>query len=186
MVVHLDEDSFTVDTSLSFGASPSAGVYGQVHQAGSDIMCSQGVGPLSGWVNDHLFVCVPCRHLDEYNARHRKWAGDIVNRGVHQHGGHIWYSGHVFEDGTPFDEDCQFPCRDFSNHSPRSAEDHLFAYNFDNIDHISEQLGIPWDHTKDQPFGCMTTYIGFIWDLSSLQVSISSAEKEKYLCSIEE
>ena len=111
-----------------------------------------------------------------------------MDRGVHQHSGRIWYGSHVFEDGTleKFDEDCQFPCCDFSNHSPRSMEDCLFAYNFNDIDHISEQLGIPWDRTKDQPFGCMTTYIGFIWDLSSLQVSISLAKKEKYLCSIEE
>jgi len=51
----------------------------------------------------------------------------------------------VFEDNTleEFDEDCRFPCRDLSHQSPRSAEEARFTYNFDDIDQISDQLGIP-------------------------------------------
>ena len=94
----------------------------------------------------------------------------------------------MFKDNTleEFDEDCRFPCRDLSHQSPRSAEDSRFTYNFDDIDQISDQLGIPWDHSKDQPFQPSTTYIGFEWNLSMLRVSLSPSKKDKYICAISE
>jgi hypothetical protein len=181
-VARLDEDSFAIDTSICFGISPSAGTYGQVWQAGSDILRSHGIGPLSGWVDDHLFLRIPRRHLNEYNVNCSQWSQDISCRGIHQQGGRVWYGGHLFEDGTleEFDEDCRFPCRDLSGQSSRSSEDQLFTYNFDDIDRISDQLGIPWDRSKDQHFNHSTTYIGFVWDLSTLRVSLGPAKKEKY------
>ena len=121
-VICINKDSFAVNTSLCFGASPSAGTYGQVCQVGSDIICTLRIGPLS----------------------------------------------------------CHFPCLNLSNHSPHYADNHCFCYNFDNIDQISDQLGIPWDCSKDQPFSHAMTYIGFIWDLASLQVSLSLSKKAKY------
>ena len=181
-VARLSDDSFAIDTSICFGVSPSAGTYGEVRKAGSDIMRSLGIGPLSGWVDDHFFVRIRSEFLAEYNHCRSQWSRDIKARGMHQEGGRIWYGGFIFEDGTleEFDEDCRFPCRDLSHQSPRSVTDAQFTYNFDDIDKVSSQLGIPWDCSKDQPFSNSSTYIGFDWDLSSLWVSLSSAKKEKY------
>jgi hypothetical protein len=47
-------------------------------------------------------------------------------------------------------------------------EDQRYTYNFDDINKISEELSIPWERTKDIPFGPSTTYISFDWDLSNL------------------
>jgi hypothetical protein len=187
-VARLGVDNFAIDTSVCFGVSPSAGTYGEVRQAGSDILRFHGIGPLSGWVDDHLFARILRQFLDEYNLRRSRWSRDIQNRGRHQQGGRIWYGGHVFEDNTleEFDKDCRFPCRDLSHQSPCSAEESRFNYNFDDIDQISEQLGIPWDHSKDQPFQPSTTYIGFKWNLSTLRVSLSPSKKDKYICAISE
>jgi hypothetical protein len=187
-VACLGEDSFAIDTSICFGVSPSAGTYGEVRQAGSDIMQFHGIGPLSRWVDDHFFTRVQRCFLNKYNLSRSQWSQDIQDRGRHQQGSRIWFGGHLFEDGTleEFDEDCRFPCRDLSHQSFRSAEDSHFSYNFDDIDLISHQLGIPWDRSKDQLFGSSTKYIGFIWDLSTGQVSLCPSKKEKYTHAIME
>ena len=46
-VVRTGEDTFCVDTTASFGFSPSAGVYGIVANAGADLFRYQGIGPLA-------------------------------------------------------------------------------------------------------------------------------------------
>ena len=147
MVVQLADNQFTAETALCFGAKPSARAYGSVQNAGMDIICYTGIGPLTAWVDDHLFVRIPRIHLDEYNAHRRHWHTNIMSRGEHQAGGRIWYSGQVFEDGTleEFDEDCTFSLQDLSQSSPHSEHDSNFAYNFDDIDAISQELGIPWE-----------------------------------------
>ena len=53
--------------------------------------------------------------------------------------------------------------------------------NFDDIDTLSWELGIPWEISKDQPFASCTTYIGFDWDIETGQVSLGAAKKDKYL-----
>lgn len=53
-----------------------------------------------------------------------------------------------------------------------------------DIDRISEELGIPWEKTKDIPFGSVFPFIGFSWDLEHSTVSIPQAKKEKYLLAI--
>jgi hypothetical protein len=65
--------------------------------------------------------------------------------------------------------------------SPRSVEDLHYCYNFDDIDRISETLGIPWEKTKDVPFGNATAYLGFYWDLSTSTVALGTDKKAKYL-----
>jgi hypothetical protein len=134
-------------------------------------------------VDDHLFFRIKRSFLLEYNERRKAWSIDIAERGRHQHGGRLWYGGHVFEDGTieEFDEDCRFPCKDLSRRSERSTEDALYTYNFDDIDFYSRQLGIPWELSKDRPFASITTYIGFDWDIEKYQVSLGLSKKEKYL-----
>ena len=49
-VAHLSADTFAIDTSLCFRVSPSAGTYGEVHQASSSILQSHGIGPCPGWL----------------------------------------------------------------------------------------------------------------------------------------
>ena len=75
---------------------------------------------------------------------------------------------------------------DVSDNSPCSEEDAKYAYNLDDIDRISEKLGIPWEQTKGHPFSFSTTYIGFEWHLSTRQVSLGEAKKTKYLNAISE
>ena len=115
-VVHMGDDAFAINTALAFGSGPSAGTYGTVRNAASDILWFQGIGPTSSWVNDHLFFQIPCSSLPEYNQKHRTWNGDIISRGEHQDEGRIWFKGRRFEDGMleEFDEDCTFPCKDLS------------------------------------------------------------------------
>jgi len=55
-----------------------------------------------------------------------------------------------------------------------------------DIDDISDTLGIPWETSKDQPFGPTTTYIGFVWDLQERTVKLSQGKADKYLKSITE
>ena len=80
-----------------------------------------------------------------------------------------------------FDEDCAFQCKDLSGLSTQLMEDVLYAYNFDDIDVLSQKLGIPWEVSKDRPFTSSTTYISFNWDIETFQVSLADTKKEKYL-----
>ena len=69
LVVHSDSD-FAIDTSSCFGFAPSGGIYGNVGNAGTDIMCFIGIGPILRWVDDHLFLRIPRTSLTNYNAHH--------------------------------------------------------------------------------------------------------------------
>ena len=113
----------------------------------------------------------------------RAWNRDIVLRGRQQEGGRIWFGGRRLEDGmlNEFDEECAFPCKDLLGLSARSADDAIYTYNFDDIDVISQKLGIPWEISKDRPFASSTTYIGFDWDIETYQVSLAATKKIKYL-----
>lgn len=83
-----------------------------------------------------------------------------------------------------FDEDCATPIRDLSTQSPRSDEDAKFTYCISDIDDISHELGIPWERSKDIPFGTEVPFIGFLWNLESHTVSIAGPKKAKYLNTI--
>ena len=113
-VVCPDNDPFPIDTALHFWSGPLAGMYGTVQNAAADILCFQGIGPISRWVDNHLFICTWCSFLPEYNQRHRAWNRNMVLRGKQQEGGRIWFGGQRLEDGTlkEFDEECTFPCKD--------------------------------------------------------------------------
>ena len=186
-VVRLGDDSFAIDTALCFGAGPSAGMYGTVWNAAVDILQFEGIGPISSWVDDHLFFRIRREFLPKYNQQRKIWNTDIMSRGQHQDGGRIWFGGRTFEDGTleEWDKDCVFPCRDLSNLSARSTEDALYTYNFNNIDTLSQELGIPWETAKDQPFASSTTYIGFDWDIEASKVSLGNNKKDRYLREME-
>ena len=56
LVVRLDEgDSFVIDTQDCFGLASGCGIYGCLGDAGAHIMQSCGIGPISKWVDDHIF-----------------------------------------------------------------------------------------------------------------------------------
>lgn len=139
-------------------------------------------------MDDHLFIRILRIHLEEYNRQREQWRADIASKGQQQTGGRLWFGGSRFADGTleEFDEECTFPCADLSQQSPRPLEDQPYTYNFDDIDTISNKLGIPWERAKDIPFGFSTTYIGFVWNLTTSTVSLAPAKQQKYLLAVRE
>lgn len=116
-VVCLSPEEFAIDTCLCFGVSPSSGAYGALCTAGMDIMRFQGIGPISAWVDDHVFFRFLRIYLDEYNRRRNAWNLDIAARGPHHIGGRLFYGGATFEDGTleEFNKDCSSPCQHREN-----------------------------------------------------------------------
>ncbi|OBZ65187.1 hypothetical protein A0H81_14834 [Grifola frondosa] len=64
-----DGDLFVIDTSASFGLRPNAGVYGNVDDAACDIFRAAGIGPISKWVDDHVFIRIRREFIAEYNQR---------------------------------------------------------------------------------------------------------------------
>ena len=182
MVVRIGEDAYCLDTAASFGFSPSSGVYGNVADAGADIIRYQGIGPLAKWVDDHVFFRIRREFLDHYNRQRLLRHETLSKRGRIKQGGRLWFGGQAFADGTLDEhvEDCVFPCRDLSSASPRSAEDRLYTYNFDDIDRVSIALGIPWEKSKDLPFATSSTYIGLEWNLEALTVGITLHKRQKY------
>jgi hypothetical protein len=45
-VVRVGDDAFSLDTCLSFGLAPSAGIYGACADAANDIMRAEGIRPI--------------------------------------------------------------------------------------------------------------------------------------------
>ncbi|GBE82477.1 hypothetical protein SCP_0408610 [Sparassis crispa] len=189
-VVRLSEgDEFALDTSAAFGVTSNAGVYGSVADAGADIMRSKGIGPLSKWVDDHIFIRLLRSHLADYNHRREEWRTRIeAHGGRHHTGGRFWFGGDLLPDGRTdeFDEDMAWPLRDLSQRSPRSDHDARFTYNLDDIDSISSHLGIPWKQEKDIPFSSCFPFTGFSWDLETRTVAIPPAKAAKYRTAIED
>jgi hypothetical protein len=189
LVVKTGEDSFAIDCSFCFGFSASAGTYGGVADAGADIFRSQGIGPMSKWVDDHLFIRILREHLKAYNDLRKSRAAIIArNGGMLVDGGRKWYRGSDMPDGRveEFDEDLSFPILDLSATSPRSFEDARFTFCFDDINRLSKTLGIPWELAKDIPFSSCPPFVGFLWDIASRSISIPPKKKEKYLAAIQE
>jgi len=188
IVVRLHEDdSFAIDTRNCFGLASSSGCYGTIGDAGAQLTRHHGIGPVSKWVDDHVFIRILKHHLKQYNKSREGWANDIEkNGGEHHDGGRLWFKGATMPDDRieEFDENCSTPILDLSNRTPRSSEDTRYSYSFADIDDISDQLGIPWEREKDIPFGTEAPFIGFLWNLKDQTVSIPEAKKTKYLLAI--
>lgn len=155
LVVHTGGDLFAVDTSFCFGCSSAASSYGGLADAGADIFRSEGIGPLSKWVDDHLFICILQIHLEKYNEQRRLWAHSIQDQGgLHRDGGRKWYRGATLPNDQleEYNKDCSFPLLDLSQNSPRSAEDEKFSYCMADINALSEETSIPWEISKDIQF----------------------------------
>ena len=187
-VVRTGDDAYCVDVVASFGFSPSSGTYGSVGDAGADLFRSKGIGPLAKWVDDHVFFRIRREFLETYNQQRQIRHLELSTQGQIRQGGRLWFGGRVFPDGTLDEhvEDCHFPCLDLSSRSPRSAEDALYSYNFDDIDTLSDALGIPWEKSKELPFSSSSSYIGLRWDLEALTVALTTEKCQKYSNSITE
>lgn len=46
--------------------------------AGTDLICAGGMGPISKWVNDHVFFCILKDYITHYNVFRAGWAADIA------------------------------------------------------------------------------------------------------------
>ena len=67
-----------------------------------------GIGPLSKWVDNHIFFHLPHQHLVTYSNQHYSWSQTVTKNGGRIHeASHIWYKGDTMPDGRleEFDED---------------------------------------------------------------------------------
>lgn len=56
LVIHLQmDDQYAINTCNNFGLTSAGGLYGIVADAGADIFRGNRIGPLSKWVDDHIF-----------------------------------------------------------------------------------------------------------------------------------
>lgn len=186
-VVRISDSLGCIDTCTAFGATPSAGAYGLMADAGCEIMRQAGIGPIEKWVDDHLFFRIRRTYLPHYNALRQVWHSAIKLKGSQLTGSRIWFEGlpRGGDSSDEFSEDCAAPIIDLSLCSPRAEHDSLFSYSFADIDRISAPLGIPWEPSKDQPFASKVDYIGFTWNLDTRTVSLSQKKIEKYLQAID-
>src|SRR6266849_7611242 len=162
-VVRISEESFNLDTCLSFGLTPSAGIYGICADAANDIMQAEGIGPIIKWVDDRVFFRISQGALADFNAVRAQLHTQIMQNGaMHHEGGRMWYHAGHLSDGRVIecDEDMAFPLKDLSASSPRSSHNAKFTYGMHDIDRIAAGLGIPWERSKDIPFGTVVCYIG--------------------------
>ncbi|KAJ3472811.1 hypothetical protein NLI96_g13248 [Meripilus lineatus] len=169
-------DQFCIDTSAAFGVASNAGAYGHIADAGTDIMRSRGLGPISKWVDDHVFFRVPTAKISDYNRLRKAWATSIADHGgMHKSGGRIWYGGAILPDDrvAEFDEDLLFPI------TTQPGQDGIFPYSMEDIDRLSDELGIPWQKDKDRPFSQSFTFTGFDWNIQKKTVALTEAKRLK-------
>jgi hypothetical protein len=190
LVIHLQsEDQFAVNVCNNFGLTSAGGVYGMVADASTDIFRGQGMGPVTKWVDDHIFFRVPRTHLASYNAQHAEWHQEIHAHGGQRHeGSRLWYGGKGMPNRSmeEFDEDSSMTLLDLSGASPCSPADQQFVYAAADIDQLSSYLGISWQTSKSIPFGVEVPYLGFRWNLCSQVVYLPEEKKAKYLMAIAE
>ena len=185
----LDEDEFAINVCNNFGLTSAGGVYGEIGDATLDIFRTQGIGPISKWVDDHIFFRILTEHRATYNRERQRWHGIILqNGGRLQSGSRFWYQGESLQDGSPaeFDEDAACPIADYSSLPNRSEVDSSFSYCDADIDHISGQLGIPWEPSKTIPFSSSVPFLGFDWNLSDRTVALIDGKRSKYRAVIAE
>lgn len=133
------------------------------------------LGPISKWVDDHVFFRLQREHIAHYNEQRTNWKRCIAEGGGRHHtGGRIWFGRLVLPNGwiEEFGDDMAFSVHDLSSQSPRSVEDACFSCCMADIDLISHELGIPWDPSKDQPWLEEVIFTGFVWNLTSNTVTI--------------
>jgi len=186
--VHISQSEFAIDKCLAFGCSSSAGVYGNLADASADIFRAEGIGPISKWVDNFVFFCIPVSQVTHYNLLRQEQKDAIaLNGGPHRSGGHLWFKGAKWPDGSyeEFDDSCQHPIKALPVCPHTFNYDASFTYTLEHINAISKRLGIPWQSSKDQPFGPSFSYLGFHWDINNKIVALMDHKREKYTHAIE-
>lgn len=185
-IVRILDMQFCIDTCTAFGATPSAGVYGHMADAGAEICRYQGIGPLDKWVDDHIFFRIRREHLAIYNEQRLAWHQAFAKTRLCQSGSRLWYGDQCPISGQleEFSENCIYPLKDLSESSLRSKHDKLFTFCLEDINDLSHKLGIIWELLKDQPFRMTTVYISFLWDLKMMYIALSAVKIDKYLTAI--
>jgi len=186
-IIRVDDDAFNLDTSLAFRLAPSAGVYGACAEAANDILRAEGIGPIIKWVDDWVFFHILKSTLTDFNTTQAQLHAQIIQNGARHHdGGRWWYHASNLPDGCLIvcDEDMAYLIKDLSDVSPRSTHEASFTYNMDNINRVAVHLGIPWEQSKDIPFGTVIRYIGLEWDIAQCTVALLVDKREKYKAAI--
>lgn len=158
-----------------------------VADAELDIFRRRGMGPVSRWVDDHIFVRIRRVHLEEYNKRRREWRKEIKeNGGRIQERSRVWYKGRTMANGRAeeFDEDMGAELQDLAEKRGASLEEEPFCYNDDDIEQLSKDLGTVWETSKTVHFRTMVPFLGFSWDLDNHTVSLLEEKQSKYLQAI--
>lgn len=174
-----NQDQFCIDTSASFGGAANCGVYGRCADAACDILRANGIGPVTKWVDDHVFIRIKSNLLAEYNKRHCQWRASILEEGGSKHsGGRLWFGGRTLPDGRTeeFPEDMRFPLK--------VLVEGEYPYNLSHIDEITDALGVPWELSKDQDFASSVVFAGLLWDLETYSVALPDSKRIKYLAAI--
>ena len=171
---------FALNTSNSFGGVTAGGVFGLFGDALADLLRAKGIGPILKWVDDYIFFRIPQDSILGYNEEREVNRRTILdNGGKLQTGGRIWFKGKILADvgAEHFTEDCSFPIRPIRN---RQSQNITFPYGFEEVDEITDPLGIPWETSKDVPFNLVIVFAGLSWDLDQKSVALPEAKREKY------
>jgi hypothetical protein len=182
-VVRVSDDTYCIDTCTMFGLASAAGTYGKVADAGLEIFRFRGIGPVSKWVDDHLFLRIKRNYLRQYNKLRAQLRERVLsNGGIHHVRGRLIYYGESLPNGRPeeFDDDFNFPLKDLSGTNPCNDDDMAFTYNMDNIDTIATELGYKFESEKDIQFCYQPLYFGFEWNITNLQVFVPDSKRQKY------
>lgn len=172
---------FAINTCNCFGGATAGGLFGLFGDALADILRARGVGPILKWVDDFIFFRIPRAAIPEYNSERNSNREIIAAKGGKQRtGGRIWYKGRTLAEvgSEHFAEDLAFPIRHIKSHR---QGDVVYSYGVKDIDDITRPLGIPWETSKDIPFGSIITFAGLSWDLENKRVALPDTKKEKYL-----
>ncbi len=107
---------------------------------------------------------------------------------MQREGGRLWFKGPERPDSSveEFDNSCQHPIRKLPSPSQSPDSGTGFTYTLHHINAMSEPLGIPWEASKDQPFGSTFTYLGFLWDIGNKIVRLIEHKQAKYCHAIQE
>ena len=163
-------------------------MFGLFGNALLDILLAGGIGPSLRWVDDFLFLSIQRKYLKSYNKQRESWRTSIQdNGGKLQRGGRFWYKGNELpnDQWEEFVEDMSAPLRDLSLEGSNSTNPE-YAYTMSDVDRVSTRLGVPWERSKDVPFGKIVPFIGFDWDLEAKTVRLQDKKKQKYRDSINE
>ena len=192
VVVRLESDQhpkpFALNTCTCFGKKSSGGLFGVFGDALLDILRAAGIGPSLRWVDDFVFFAIKHEYIEDYNKLRIKWRKSIeANGGRQQKGGRFWFKGDVLpSDRTEeFAEDMSARVRSQA-HQNEGEGNPGYAFSIEDVDRVSAKLGIPWERSKDVPFGKVVPFIGFDWDLEAKIVSLQEKKKEKYVKAIME